>query len=31
MTLALDVRGKQVTTIEGLASGEKLHPGSRRS
>jgi xanthine dehydrogenase YagT iron-sulfur-binding subunit len=26
MTLAFDVRGKQVTTIEGLASGEKLHP-----
>jgi xanthine dehydrogenase YagT iron-sulfur-binding subunit len=26
MTLALDVRGKQVTTIEGLAPGGKLHP-----
>jgi xanthine dehydrogenase YagT iron-sulfur-binding subunit len=26
MTLAFDVRGKQVTTIEGLASGDKLHP-----
>ena len=26
MTLAFDVRGKQVTTIEGLAPGEKLHP-----
>ena len=26
MTLAFDVRGKQVTTIEGLARGDKLHP-----
>jgi aerobic-type carbon monoxide dehydrogenase small subunit (CoxS/CutS family) len=26
MTLAVDVRGKQVTTIDGLASGKKLHP-----
>jgi xanthine dehydrogenase YagT iron-sulfur-binding subunit len=26
MTLAFDVRGKQVTTIEGLAQGGKLHP-----
>jgi carbon-monoxide dehydrogenase small subunit/xanthine dehydrogenase YagT iron-sulfur-binding subunit len=26
MTLALDVRGKQVTTIEGLARGGNLHP-----
>jgi xanthine dehydrogenase YagT iron-sulfur-binding subunit len=26
MTLALDVRGKQVTTIEGLAQGGTLHP-----
>jgi xanthine dehydrogenase YagT iron-sulfur-binding subunit len=26
VTLALDVRGKQVTTIEGLAPGGKLHP-----
>jgi carbon-monoxide dehydrogenase small subunit/xanthine dehydrogenase YagT iron-sulfur-binding subunit len=26
MTLAFDVRGKQVTTIEGLAQGDKLHP-----
>ena len=26
MTLALDVRGKQVTTIEGLARGGTLHP-----
>src|SRR6188474_697500 len=26
MTLAFDVRDKQVTTIEGLANGEHLHP-----
>jgi carbon-monoxide dehydrogenase small subunit/xanthine dehydrogenase YagT iron-sulfur-binding subunit len=26
MTLAFDVRGKQVTTIEGLAQGGTLHP-----
>jgi aerobic-type carbon monoxide dehydrogenase small subunit (CoxS/CutS family) len=26
MTLALDARGKAVTTIEGLADGDKLHP-----
>jgi carbon-monoxide dehydrogenase small subunit/xanthine dehydrogenase YagT iron-sulfur-binding subunit len=26
MTLAFDVRGKQVTTIEGLSQGGKLHP-----
>jgi xanthine dehydrogenase YagT iron-sulfur-binding subunit len=26
MTLALDVRGRQITTIEGLARGEQLHP-----
>lgn len=26
MTLALDVRGKKITTIEGLARGEALHP-----
>ena len=26
MTLAFDVRGRQVTTIEGLASGGNLHP-----
>ena len=26
MTLALDVRGKKITTIEGLARGETLHP-----
>jgi carbon-monoxide dehydrogenase small subunit/xanthine dehydrogenase YagT iron-sulfur-binding subunit len=26
MTLALDVRGKQITTIEGLASDGRLHP-----
>lgn len=26
LTLALDCRGKQVTTIEGLADGDKLHP-----
>jgi xanthine dehydrogenase YagT iron-sulfur-binding subunit len=26
MTLAFDVRGKQITTIEGLAQGGKLHP-----
>jgi aerobic-type carbon monoxide dehydrogenase small subunit (CoxS/CutS family) len=26
MTLALDARGKKITTIEGLGIGEKLHP-----
>ena len=26
MTLALDVRGKHITTIEGLARGTELHP-----
>jgi xanthine dehydrogenase YagT iron-sulfur-binding subunit len=26
MTLALDVRGKEITTIEGLARGDTLHP-----
>ena len=26
MTLALDARGKAITTIEGLADGDKLHP-----
>ena len=26
MTFALDARDKQVTTIEGLANGEQLHP-----
>lgn len=26
MTLVLDVRGKEITTIEGLARGEALHP-----
>jgi len=26
MTLALDARGKEIKTIEGLASSEKLHP-----
>ena len=29
MTLALDVRGKHVTTIEGLASNGALHPVQR--
>ena len=26
MTLALDARGRSITTIEGLADGDKLHP-----
>ena len=26
MTLALDARGKKITTIEGLAKGDELHP-----
>ncbi len=26
MTLALDTRGRSITTIEGLADGDKLHP-----
>jgi len=26
MTLALDARGRRITTIEGLAEGERLHP-----
>jgi aerobic-type carbon monoxide dehydrogenase small subunit (CoxS/CutS family) len=26
MTLALDARGRKITTIEGLAEGNKLHP-----
>jgi carbon-monoxide dehydrogenase small subunit/xanthine dehydrogenase YagT iron-sulfur-binding subunit len=26
MTLALDARGREVKTIEGLASGDRLHP-----
>jgi xanthine dehydrogenase YagT iron-sulfur-binding subunit len=26
MTFALDVQGKEVTTIEGLARGDRLHP-----
>jgi aerobic-type carbon monoxide dehydrogenase small subunit (CoxS/CutS family) len=26
MTLAMDARGKEIKTIEGLASGEQLHP-----
>jgi xanthine dehydrogenase YagT iron-sulfur-binding subunit len=26
MTLALDARGRRITTIEGLAEGDKLHP-----
>jgi xanthine dehydrogenase YagT iron-sulfur-binding subunit len=26
MTLALDARGRKITTIEGLAEGDKLHP-----
>jgi xanthine dehydrogenase YagT iron-sulfur-binding subunit len=29
MTLALDVRGKAITTIEGLAQGHQLHPVQR--
>src|SRR3954470_3998912 len=26
MTFALDVQGKKITTIEGLADGDRLHP-----
>ena len=26
MTLALEAQGKQITTVEGLASGDRLHP-----
>src|SRR5207253_2003201 len=26
MTLALDARGREITTIEGLAEGDRLHP-----
>ena len=26
MTMALDARGKEIKTIEGLAQGDKLHP-----
>jgi xanthine dehydrogenase YagT iron-sulfur-binding subunit len=29
MTLALDARGRKVTTIEGLAQGDELHPVQR--
>jgi xanthine dehydrogenase YagT iron-sulfur-binding subunit len=29
MTFALDVRDKQITTIEGLADGDRLHPVQR--
>ena len=26
MTLALEAQGKQITTVEGLANGDRLHP-----